>query len=42
MEASELVRQAKNRQDDAMEKILALGVESETSVTRWQRSKAPK
>ena len=41
IEALELERQAYAKQHDAMEKVRTLGIESETSVTRWQRSKAP-
>ena len=41
-EAWELERQAYAKRHDAMETVHALGIESEESVTRWQRSRAPR
>ena len=40
--ALELERQASAKHSDALKKVLSLGIESEKSITRWKRSKAPK
>ena len=42
MEGFQLEREALARQRDALTDVHRLGIESESSIARWQRSKAPK
>ena len=42
VEAFQMQRQAIAKQHEAMTKLLDLGIDSADSITRWQRSRAPK